>query len=48
MTKVYYRKAVGGIIVFDLNKKVTLEYALKWKKDIDSKVELSNGEPIPW
>jgi GTPase SAR1 family protein len=47
MTKVYYRKAVGGIIVFDLSRKVTLDYALKWKKDIASKVELPNGDPIP-
>lgn len=49
MTRVYYREAVGALIVFDLTRNVTLETVKKWKSDIDSKVRLQDAyeSPIP-
>lgn len=46
MTRVYYKDSVGGLVVFDLTRRSTLESALKWKKDIDSKVFLPNSSHI--
>ena len=40
MTKVYYREAVGAIVVFDVTKPSTFEAVNKWKTDLDSKVSL--------
>jgi len=47
MTRVYYKEAVGAFIVFDVTRTSTFEAVQKWKKDIDQKVFLSNGEPVP-
>ncbi|KAG2463454.1 ras-related protein Rab-38 [Polypterus senegalus] len=47
MTRVYYREAVGAFIVFDVTRASTFEAVLKWKADLDSKVTLSNGKPVP-
>ncbi|XP_017525302.2 ras-related protein Rab-32 [Manis javanica] len=47
MTRVYYREAVGAFVVFDLSRGSTFEAILKWKTDLDSKVHLPNGSPIP-
>ena len=49
MTRVYYREAVGAIIVFDLTRHGTLETVKKWKADIDAKVRLQDAyeTPIP-
>ena len=41
MTKVYYRDAVGAIIVFDVTRASTFEAVEMWKKDLDRKVGLS-------
>jgi small GTP-binding protein len=38
MTRVYYREAVAGVVVYDLAREVTLEGALKWRQDISSKL----------
>lgn len=38
MTRVYYREAVGALIVFDVTRPKTFDAVAKWKKDIDSKV----------
>jgi len=46
-TRVYYKDAVGGAVVFDLTNPKTLELAARWKADIDDKVYLENGMPIP-
>ncbi len=45
--QVYYKDAISAIIVFDMESPKTLQTALKWKKDVDEKVTLSNGQPIP-
>ncbi|KAK2957141.1 putative GTP-binding protein ypt3 [Blattamonas nauphoetae] len=49
MTRVYYREAVGAMVVFDLTRQNTLEAVKKWKADIDAKVRLqdANESPIP-
>nr|XP_055064760.1 ras-related protein Rab-38b [Misgurnus anguillicaudatus] len=46
MTRVYYREAMGAIVVFDVNKLATFEAVSKWKEDLDSKLILSNGQGI--
>lgn len=47
MTRVYYKEAVGAFIVFDVTRSATFEAVQKWKNDLDSKVMLPNGKPIP-
>jgi small GTP-binding protein len=47
MTSVYYREAVGAIVVFDVTRGSTRELIGTWKKDIDDKVRSSTGEPLP-
>ncbi|XP_018607121.1 ras-related protein Rab-32-like isoform X2 [Scleropages formosus] len=47
MTRVYYREAVGALLVFDVTRSSTFEAVLKWKDDLDAKVRLSNGKPVP-
>lgn len=47
MTRVYYREAVGALVVFDMTRFSTFQAVLKWKGDLDSKVALGNGRPVP-
>ena len=47
LARIYYRDAVGAIVVFDMFNKNSFESAKKCKADIDSKVFLPNGEMIP-
>jgi Ras-related protein Rab-32 len=47
MTRVYYKDAVGCFIVFDVTRASTFEAVIKWKDDLDSKVTLQDGSPIP-
>ncbi|XP_013372131.1 PREDICTED: ras-related protein Rab-32 [Chinchilla lanigera] len=47
MTRVYYKEAVGAFVVFDISRGSTFKAVLKWKNDLDSKVHLPNGNPIP-
>ncbi|XP_065843943.1 ras-related protein Rab-38-like [Oscarella lobularis] len=47
MTRVYYKEAVGAFIVFDVTRAATFEAVQKWKNDLDSKVTLPNGKPVP-
>ncbi len=47
MTRVYYKEAVGAFVVFDVTRGSTFEAVSKWKHDLDSKVKLANGSPIP-
>ncbi|MED6248566.1 Ras- protein Rab-38 [Ataeniobius toweri] len=46
MTRVYYREAMGALIVFDVMRPTTFEAVIKWKEDLDSKVMLANGQSI--
>lgn len=47
VSRTYFRGASGCVIVFDLTKRVTFNHVLEWKADLDSKVVLPNGNPIP-
>jgi len=47
MTRVYYKYAIAGMVVFDLSRPSTFEAVLKWRDDVNSKVVLSNDQPIP-
>jgi len=47
MTRVYYKEAVGCFIVFDVTRQSTFEAVSKWKNDLDTKVQLADGKPIP-
>uniref|UniRef100_A0A0K8SPQ7 Ras-related protein Rab n=1 Tax=Lygus hesperus TaxID=30085 RepID=A0A0K8SPQ7_LYGHE len=47
MTRVYYKEAVGAFIVFDVTRAATFDAVLKWKQDLDAKVQLPDGSPIP-
>ncbi|XP_012686230.2 ras-related protein Rab-38 [Clupea harengus] len=47
MTRVYYREAVGALVVFDMTRFSTFQAVLKWKGDLDAKVALCNGRPVP-
>jgi len=44
---VYYKDAFGAVLVFDLSREETFTNVLKWKREIDSKVTLPNGKPLP-
>lgn len=43
MTRVYYKEAVGALVVFDMTRLSTFQAVLKWKGDLDSKVNLEGG-----
>lgn len=45
--QVYYKKAAGAFLVFDVTKVSTFEAVQKWKNDLDDTVLLPNGSPIP-
>lgn len=47
MTRVYYKEAVGAFIVFDVTRQATFDAVLKWKNDLDNKVQLPDGGHIP-
>merc|ERR1719239_771281 len=47
MTRVYYKYAIAAIIVFDLSRPATFDSVLKWLDDVNSKVMLSNEQPVP-
>ncbi|XP_031703284.1 ras-related protein Rab-32 [Anarrhichthys ocellatus] len=47
MSRVYYKGAMGAVVVFDITNSSTLEAASEWKRDLDSKVCLDSGRPVP-
>lgn len=47
MTRVYYKYAIGAIIVFDLSRPATFDSVSKWLNDVNSKVMLANEQPVP-
>ena len=47
MTRVYYKEAVGAFIVFDLTRAATFDAVTKWKTDLNQKVQLPDGQPVP-
>jgi len=47
MTRVYYKEAVGAMLVFDVTRASTFDAISKWKHDLDYKVQLPNGASVP-
>jgi len=45
MTRVYYKEAVGALVVYDITRPATFEAVKKWKADIDD--NLSTERPLP-
>lgn len=47
MTRVYYRFAIAAVVCFDISRPSTLDNVKKWRDDINDKVVLPDGSPIP-
>ena len=47
MARTYFRGASGCVVMFDVTSEKSLESAQEWKSELDAKVVLPNGEPIP-
>ncbi|KAG7265843.1 hypothetical protein CRUP_010485 [Coryphaenoides rupestris] len=49
MSRVYYKGSTGALVVFDVSRRggPTLRAAADWKRDLDCKVLLDNGDPVP-
>jgi Ras family len=45
--RIYYKDSFGALIVFDLTDKSTFQSVERWKSQVDSKVKLPGGEPLP-
>eukprot|EP01103_Thecamoeba_quadrilineata_P003435 TRINITY_DN1320_c0_g1_i1.p1 TRINITY_DN1320_c0_g1~~TRINITY_DN1320_c0_g1_i1.p1 ORF type:complete len:136 (-),score=31.66 TRINITY_DN1320_c0_g1_i1:66-473(-) len=46
MTRVYYKEALGAVVVFDVTR-FTSDTISSWKNDIDQKITLPDGRPLP-
>ncbi|XP_074781592.1 ras-related protein Rab-7L1 isoform X2 [Athene noctua] len=47
MTRLYYREASACVIMFDVTNISTFSNSQKWKQDLDSKLMLPDGNPVP-
>lgn len=47
MTRLYYREASACVIMFDVTNVSTFSNSQKWKQDLDSKLMLPDGSPVP-
>lgn len=47
MSRVYYKGAMGVLVVFDITNSSTLEAASEWKEDLDRNVCLHSGHLLP-
>jgi Ras-related protein Rab-32 len=47
MTRVYYKDAVGCLVVFDVTRASTFDAVTKWKIDLDNKIQLPDGSRLP-
>ncbi|XP_010085877.1 PREDICTED: ras-related protein Rab-7L1 [Pterocles gutturalis] len=47
MTRLYYREASACVIMFDVTNVSTFSNSQKWKQDLDSKLLLPDGSPVP-
>lgn len=47
MTRVYYKDAIGAIIVFDATRPETFDNIKNWKEDLDQKALLPDGSSLP-
>ena len=47
IARVYYKDALGAMLVYDMSRPSTFDTIPKWKKEIDAKVILPDGKPLP-
>ncbi|KAJ1914978.1 hypothetical protein IWQ60_008598 [Tieghemiomyces parasiticus] len=51
MTRVYYKEALGALLVYDVTNPDSFDGVEKWKRDLDDKVTLptvfGGGGPVP-
>lgn len=47
MTRLYYKEASACVIMFDVTNSSTFSNSQKWKQDLDSKLVLPDGSPVP-
>ncbi|KAJ8265888.1 hypothetical protein COCON_G00149870 [Conger conger] len=47
MTRIYYKEASGCIIMFDVTDSSSFRSVSNWKEDLDSKIKLAGGGPLP-
>eukprot|EP00753_Platysulcus_tardus_P001121 PLAT11078.1.p2 GENE.PLAT11078.1~~PLAT11078.1.p2 ORF type:complete len:222 (+),score=87.40 PLAT11078.1:14-679(+) len=47
IARAYYQNAYGAMLVYDASSEETFEDTIKWKNELDSKVCLPNGKPLP-
>eukprot|EP00939_MAST-03C_sp_MAST-3C-sp1_P001684 g1684.t1 len=47
IARVYYKDAKGALLLYDITRPETFENAQKWKEEIDAKVKLPDGSPLP-
>lgn len=47
MTRLYYKGAMGCIVMFDVTNSTSFQNCHYWKQDLDNKTMLPNGRPIP-
>lgn len=47
ITRVYYQNTAGAMILFDLSCPNSFRAVEQWKRDLDEKVMLPNGDPVP-
>ncbi|XP_006887982.1 PREDICTED: ras-related protein Rab-7L1 isoform X2 [Elephantulus edwardii] len=47
MTRLYYRDASACVIMFDVTNATTFSNSQRWKQDLDSKLTLPSGDPVP-
>lgn len=44
ITRAYYKGAMGAFVVYDVTRPDTFQNMLKWKHDLDEKVQLLLGK----
>lgn len=47
MTRIYYKGAMGCVVMFDVTSSSSFRSCRHWKQDLDNKAMLPNGESIP-
>lgn len=47
MTRIYYKGALGCVVIFDVTSSSSFLNCLHWKRDLDNKAMLPNGDSIP-